>query len=57
MLRYVLGTRALEKSTHKTDWKSVWSAGQGVGLIHDVQPTAKIIEDLVRDYWAAKKSL
>lgn len=30
-------------------WKDIWSAGQGVGLIHDVKPMAAIVEDLVRE--------
>jgi nitronate monooxygenase len=31
-------------------WKDIWSAGQGVSLIHDVKPIAQIVEDLVREY-------
>lgn len=57
MFRYLMGTRVLQGSVHKTDWKHVWSAGQGVGLIHDIKPAADIMKDLVQDYWAAKKSL
>lgn len=30
-------------------WKDIWSAGQGVGLIHAVQPIGAIVEDLVRE--------
>lgn len=30
-------------------WKDIWSAGQGVGLIHDVKPIAAIVEDLARE--------
>jgi nitronate monooxygenase len=30
-------------------WKDIWSAGQGVGLIHDVKPIAQIVEDLARE--------
>ena len=30
-------------------WKDIWSAGQGVGLIHDVKPMGAIVEDLARE--------
>jgi nitronate monooxygenase len=30
-------------------WKDIWSAGQGVGLVHDVKPIAQIVEELVRE--------
>lgn len=50
-------TKALQESVHKTTWKHVWSAGQGVGLIHDIQPTAKIMQSLVSDYWEARAAL
>lgn len=30
-------------------WKDIWSAGQGVGLIHDVKPLGQIVEDLARE--------
>ena len=31
-------------------WKSIWSAGQGSTLVHEVKPVAEIVEDLVREY-------
>lgn len=30
-------------------WKDIWSAGQGVGLIHAVKPIGAIVEDLARE--------
>lgn len=30
-------------------WKDVWSAGQGVGQIHDVKPIGEIVESLIRE--------
>lgn len=30
-------------------WKDIWSAGQGVGLIHEVKPMGHIVEDLARE--------
>ncbi len=57
LYRYVRGTRSLEGAAEKTTWKTVWSAGQGVGLIHDIKPTAEVIKTLVREYWDAKNAL
>lgn len=37
-------------------WKDIWSAGQGVGLIHDVKPMGEIVEALAKeahDTWKA----
>lgn len=31
-------------------WKDVWSAGQGIGSIHDIPPVAELIERLCREY-------
>ncbi len=30
-------------------WKDVWSAGHGVGLIHDVQPLGAIVEEMIKE--------
>lgn len=30
-------------------WRDIWSAGQGVGLIHQVKPIGQIVEDLARE--------
>ncbi len=34
-------------------WKHIWSAGQGVGAIHDVPTTAELVARLVAEYRAA----
>ena len=39
-----------------TAWKSIWSAGQGVGLIHDIPDTADLVERLAAEYREAGKS-
>jgi nitronate monooxygenase len=57
LLRYIVGSRTLESSAHKTTWKNVWSAGQGVGLIHDIQPTKAVMETIIHDFWQAKRGL
>ncbi len=31
-------------------WKDIWSAGHGVGTIHDVPTVAELVERLVREY-------
>jgi nitronate monooxygenase len=31
-------------------WKDIWSAGQGVSLIRDVQPIEQIVEDIAREF-------
>jgi len=31
-------------------WKTVWSAGQGVGEIHDLPSTTELIERLQKEY-------
>ena len=41
----------------KKAWKDIYSAGQGVGAIHDIAPAARIIERLKREYDAARRRL
>jgi nitronate monooxygenase len=31
-------------------WKTVWSAGQGAGAIHDVVPTAELVARLRQEF-------
>jgi nitronate monooxygenase len=57
MLRAYLGSKALEKAAGETTWKTVWSAGQGVGLIEDILPATRIVENLVAEYEQALKAL
>ncbi len=38
-------------------WKDIWSAGQGVGLIHEVLPIAQIVDDLAREAHEAHAAL
>ncbi|MCA3315293.1 MAG: nitronate monooxygenase [Roseomonas sp.] len=37
-------------SSEKRAWKNIWSAGQGVGAIHDVPSTAELVARLQREY-------
>jgi nitronate monooxygenase len=34
-------------------WKDIWSAGQGVGTVHEVEPLGDIIDQLADEYEAA----
>ena len=54
IIRYLRGTKQLESAANQVTWKTVWSAGQGVGLIHDIQPTSEIIRTLAAEYWQAR---
>src|SRR5258706_3332700 len=44
-------------STRVRAWRDIWSAGQGVGNIHDVLPAADIVERLKQEYRAALDEL
>lgn len=57
IVRSYLGAKALERAVAGTTWKEVWSAGQGVGLIEDVLPAAKIVRRLVEQYYEASGEL
>jgi nitronate monooxygenase len=41
----------------KKAWKDIWGAGQGVGTIDDILPTAEIVDRLDREYRAARKRM
>ena len=38
-------------------WRDVWSAGQGIALAKEIKPIGAIVEDLVREYEDATKTL
>lgn len=44
---------AHELNTEAKAWKTIWSAGQGVGSIHDVPPVAELVDRLKREFTAA----
>lgn len=52
-LIHFLGSKALEEAATGPSWKTVWSAGQSVGLIDDILSCKEIMETLVRDYEAS----
>jgi nitronate monooxygenase len=36
-------------------WKDVWSAGQGVGTVHEIEPLANIVDRIDEEYQAARR--
>lgn len=49
-LIHYLGMKSLEDAATKPSWKTVWSAGQSVGLVHEILSCREIVEKLVREY-------
>lgn len=56
-LIHLMGMQALEKAAAGATWKTVWSAGQSVGLIDGVSSTREIIETFAREFDEAKARL
>jgi nitronate monooxygenase len=44
---------AHELNAEAKAWKTIWSAGQGVGSIHDVPPVTELVERLKTEFGAA----
>ena len=49
-LIHLLGMRSLEEAANKPTWKTVWSAGQSVGLVHEILSCEEIVKKLVKEY-------
>ena len=43
------------KNRHTKRWKDIWSAGQGVGTIQQIQSTAEYIDSIVHQYQQATR--
>lgn len=54
---HYLGMRDLENAATKPSWKSVWSAGETVGIIDEELTSAEIIDKMIREYLAIRSSL
>ncbi len=52
-----LGMKKLEAAAVTPTWKTVWSAGQSVGLIHEILSCEKIIQKLLLEYEAAAQKI
>ncbi len=44
-------------NTDKKAWKDIWGCGQGIGAVHSIQSAAEYIEQLNREYQAARQRL
>lgn len=60
-LIHYLGMRSLEEAAgadgEKPSWKTVWSAGQSVGLVDEILDCQAIVEKLVREYREAHRTI
>ncbi len=56
-LIHYLGSKSLEQAAVGPTWKTVWSAGQSVGLVDDIIPCEQIIKNLVSEYEETLASL
>lgn len=57
MVIHFMGMRSLEKAAQSPTWKTVWSAGQSVGLVHEVISCEEIMRNFVQGYFAAVESM
>ena len=48
---------ARDKKSSAKAWKDIWSAGQGVGAIDDILPTAELVDRIAAEYDAARQRL
>ena len=44
-------------NAEKKAWRDIWSAGQGVGNIHEVLPTRELVARMISEYADAKRRL
>ncbi len=56
-LIHYLGSKSLEQAAVGPTWKTVWSAGQSVGLVDDIISCEQIIKNLVNEYEETLASL
>jgi nitronate monooxygenase len=49
-LIHLMGMKSLENAAEKPTWKTVWTAGQSVGLVDEVLSSKEIIDRLVEEY-------
>lgn len=54
-LIHMLGERTLQNAAIKPSWKTVWSAGQSVGLIDDILTVEEIYKKLLAEYQESLK--
>jgi nitronate monooxygenase len=54
---HYLGMKSLEQAASTPTFKTLWSAGQSVGLIHDIKSCREIVDDMVKEYFEALSKL
>lgn len=56
LLIHYMGMKSLENAADKPTWKTVWSAGQSVGMIDEILSCREIIDKMVTEYVEALKA-
>jgi len=51
------GAKYRSREDRPKTWKDIFGAGQGVGNINSIMPTAQLVDEIVREYQAAKAAL
>lgn len=57
LVRHWIGSESLKKAILGPTYKEVWSAGQGSGLIEEIQPAREIVEQMARECREVLKGL
>ncbi|WP_373997569.1 NAD(P)H-dependent flavin oxidoreductase [Bdellovibrio bacteriovorus] len=56
-LIHLMGMKSLEEAASKPTWKTVWTAGQSVGLVEEILSVKEIYEKLITEYDQSVKNL
>lgn len=56
-LIHLMGMKSLEAAASKPTWKTVWTAGQSVGLVDDILSVADIYTKLIKEFEEANLEL
>lgn len=56
-LIHLMGMKSLEEAATKPTWKTVWTAGQSVGLVEEILTVHEIYEKLIKEYEQSVKHL
>lgn len=56
-LIHLMGMKSLEEAAVKPTWKTVWTAGQSVGLVEEILTVQEIYSKLIAEYEESVKNL
>lgn len=56
-LIHLMGMKSLEEAAVKPTWKTVWSAGQSVGLVEEILTVREIYQKLISEYDESVKQI